>query len=70
MRKLTVTIKPNVLMKKMLSPIFESIESIDLKELMRVDFQKGKKIGVGEILVKKGVELTKEEFSGKFEISP
>ena len=43
MRKLTVTVKPNILMKKMLSPIFDKIESIELQELMRVDFQKGKK---------------------------
>ena len=54
-------------MKRMLKSIFENIESIELKELMRVDFVNGKKIGVGDILVKDGVDLTKLRVK-KFEI--
>lgn len=60
MRKLTVYVKPNLLMRKMMGPIFKDIESIELKELMKVDFDKGKKIGVGEIKVKPGHKLKKQ----------
>ena len=43
MRKLTVTVKPNFLMNKMLKHIFSKFESVELKELMKVDFLKEKK---------------------------
>ena len=68
MRKLTVTVIPNLLMKKMMAPIFKRIDSIELKELMRMDFSKGKKIGVGEITIKEDFDLTKEKFGKRMEI--
>ena len=67
MRKLTVTLRPNFLMKKMLGPIFKNIESIELKELMRMDFAKGKKLGVGEITLKAGIDILQIK-TKKFEI--
>jgi len=68
MRKLTVTVAPNFMMRKMMGPIFRDIERIELKELMKVDFEKGKKIGVGDIIVKDGVKLQRQTVARKMEI--
>jgi len=67
MRKLTATVMPNFVMRKMIAPIFKHVVSIELKELMRIDFAKGLKIGVADITVQPGYRLSKQKI-GRMEI--
>lgn len=68
MRKLTVTLKPNFIMKKAIGSIFKRIEYIEMQELMKMDFSSGIKLGVAKVLVKKGSVLKKGKMDRKLEI--
>lgn len=68
MRKLTVTIKPNIVTKKLFGSVFKNIHSIALKEILRIDFIKGQKMAVVDILVKDGVDFDNISFGKRAEI--
>jgi len=57
MRKLTVHIKPNALMRKNIAPVFKTLERIEGQELLKMDFKYGVKIAVADIFAKPGVEI-------------
>ena len=57
MRKATVKIKPNVLVKLGIKDILNKIQRMELEELLKLDYQKAMKVGIAKITMKKGYEL-------------
>ena len=46
MRKLILELEPNEMIRKVQKPMFEHIHSIELLEMLRKDYEEGKKIGL------------------------
>ena len=58
MRKITVDFKPNIELKNFLNKILtNNIESLELIELLKIDFKKGYKVFVAKITMKEGNTL-------------
>lgn len=58
MRKVIVDFKPNIELKKFLDQILSNtVESIELLELLKIDFERGYKLFVAKITMKEGYTL-------------
>ncbi len=69
MRKLIIEFTTDMLIRKVQGKMFESMESMELLELLRMDFQKGIKLGLMQITVKDGFVLEDVELPDNVEIS-
>jgi predicted DNA binding protein len=69
MRKLVIEFAPDMLIRKVHGKMFESMESMELLELLRIDFQKGIKLGLMQITVKDGFVLEDVELPDNVDIS-
>ncbi|UCE38353.1 MAG: helix-turn-helix domain-containing protein [Thermoplasmata archaeon] len=57
MRKLTLELEPNEMTRKVQKPIFEKIQSYEVLEVLRLDYEDGVTIGVMECNTKSGIPL-------------
>jgi predicted DNA binding protein len=69
MRKAIIEFAPDNMIKKLQGSMFESMESMELIELLRIDFEKGIKLGLMQITVKEGFALEDVELPENVEIS-
>jgi hypothetical protein len=69
MRKLIIEFTPDMVIRKFQGNMFESMESFELLELLRIDFEKGIKLGLMQIMVKDGFELEDVQLPENVEIS-
>jgi predicted DNA binding protein len=69
MRKLVIEFAPDMLIRKVQGKMFESMESMELLELLRIDYEKGIKLGLMQITVKEGFVLEDVELPDNMEIS-
>jgi predicted DNA binding protein len=69
MRKIVIEFSPDATIRKVQGNMFESMESMELIELLRLDFQKGIKLGLIQITVKDGFVLEDVEMPDNVEIS-
>ena len=63
MRKVTVELSLNPIMKEVGQPILGNIESLNVLEVLRIDFERGIKAFVAEIVSKEGYKI--EDFKGQ-----
>ncbi len=61
MRKLTVELIPSPALRKVQKPIFKHIESFELLEMLKFDFEMGTKIGLMRVKVKEGYSIKEVE---------
>ena len=57
MRKLILELEPNETIRKLQKPIFNSIHSYELLEMLRIDWEEGVKIGLMECHCKDGIPI-------------
>ncbi len=57
MRKVSVTIEPNEFIREGSKEIFQKVDTIELIEFLKMDFESGFKVALLKITPKKGVEL-------------
>jgi predicted DNA binding protein len=69
MRKLIIEFTPESFIRIYQGKMFESMESFELLELLKMDFQKGIKLGLMQITVKDGFVLEDVELPDNVEIS-
>jgi predicted DNA binding protein len=69
MRKIVIEFSPDSTIRKVQGNMFESMESIELLELLRIDFQKGIKLGLMQITVKDGFVLEDVDLPDNIELS-
>lgn len=69
MRKIVIEFAPDATIRKIQGNMFESMESMDLIELLRLDFEKGIKLGLLQITVKDGFVLEDVDLPDNVEIS-
>jgi predicted DNA binding protein len=69
MRKLVIEFAPDMLIRKLQGKMFESMESMELLELLRIDYEKGIKLGLMQITVKPGFVLEDVDLPDNVEIS-
>ncbi len=61
MRKLTVELIPSPALRKLQKPIFKHIESFELLEMLKFDFEMGTRIGLMKVKVKEGYSIKEVE---------
>ncbi|MEE9151481.1 MAG: helix-turn-helix domain-containing protein [Thermoplasmata archaeon] len=69
MRKIVIEFASDARIRKVQGNMFEFIESIELLELLRLDFQKGIKLGLMLITIKEGYVLEDVELPDNIEIA-
>jgi predicted DNA binding protein len=69
MRKIVIEFAPDAMIRKVQGKMFESMESMELLELLRLDFEKGIKLGLMQITVKDGFALEDVDLPDYVEIS-
>jgi predicted DNA binding protein len=57
MRKLILELEPNEIIKTVLIQLFEKLESIELLEMLRKDYEEGKKIGLMVLRLKEDIPI-------------
>lgn len=57
MRKAIIEIKPNKLARKLMGTLYEKIDHIEGKEILQMDFEKGVKLVIVDIVMKEGHRL-------------
>jgi hypothetical protein len=57
MRKLILEFNPNEMMKNAQKPIFENIHSVNVLEMLRIDYERGVKIGLMECKTKEDLSI-------------
>ena len=57
MRKLILELEPNETIRKLQKPVFNSIHSYELLEMLRIDWEEGVKIGLMECHCKDGIPI-------------
>jgi len=61
MRKLTLELIPSPALRKLQKPIFKHIESFELLEMLKFDFEMGTRIGLMKVKVKEGYSIKEVE---------
>ncbi len=69
MRKIVIELTPDTIIRKAQGNMFESMKSMELLELLRLDFEKGIKLGLMQITVKDGFVLEDVDLPDNVEIS-
>ncbi|MFW9881243.1 MAG: hypothetical protein ACFFG0_49900, partial [Candidatus Thorarchaeota archaeon] len=57
MRKLILELEPNEIIKTVLIQLFEKLESIELLETLKKDYEEGKKIGLMVLRLKEDIPI-------------
>ncbi|UCE80783.1 MAG: helix-turn-helix domain-containing protein [Methanobacteriota archaeon] len=68
MRKLIIKCRPHPIMIGEYQDLLENFESFELIELLKIDFEKGEKVGIVELMLKPGLKLEDIEFPESYEI--
>lgn len=68
MRKVVVEISPSEDMKRLLAPILQGIEELEMVDLLRLDLSRGVKIGVVRFKLKPGADFKDVAATGFFEV--
>ncbi len=68
MRKLILEIDPNERVRRIQRPIFEQMESYNVLEVLRIDFEEGVKIGLMECHTKGDIPIEDVQFPDMIEI--
>jgi predicted DNA binding protein len=68
MRKLTVEIEPNKATKDKLKTMFKEVQSYEVLEMLKMDFDEGSTVQLIECTLKEGVSIHDVKFMGKMEI--
>ena len=68
MRKLTVEIDPNEATKDKLKTMFKEVQSYEVLEMLKMDFDEGSTVQLIECTLKEGVSIHDIKFMGKMEI--
>lgn len=69
MRKMVIEFSPNAVVRQVQGNLFKSIQSMELVELLRLDFEKGIKLGLMQITTRDGIDLEDVELPDNVEIS-
>lgn len=57
MRKLILELNPNGMIRGLYKPIFETFHSLNILEMLRIDFEEGVKVGVMECITKENIPI-------------
>jgi hypothetical protein len=57
MRKLILELNPNEMIRGLYKPIFETFHSLNVLEMLRIDFEEGVKVGVMECITKENIPI-------------
>lgn len=57
MRKVTVKLKLNAFVKRAYGKLYDSVEKLELVELIKLDYSKGFKMGIAKLHLKKGLTI-------------
>lgn len=68
MRKIIIEVNPSLFPKMIYDELFETTDSIKILELLRVDFEKGVKLGIMEVIMKEGYSIENVKFPAFVEI--
>lgn len=68
MRKAIIEVKPNAVVRKMWGRIYESIERIEGREILKLDFEKKTKLVIGDIIMRSGHHLDEVKWPKGVEI--
>ncbi|UCE74952.1 MAG: helix-turn-helix domain-containing protein [Methanomassiliicoccales archaeon] len=68
MRKLILEIEPNENWAKLLSPIFEKIQSYEVLEIMKCAFEEGVRIHLAECVLKEAFSIHDVKYIGHYEM--
>ena len=68
MKKIIVKCRPRAGMIGPYQAVLDKLESFELLDLLKIDFERGEKIGLIEITLKEGLNLEDLDFPGNYEI--
>ena len=68
MKKMIIRCRPRTEMIGPYQGVLDKLESFELLDLLKIDFEKGEKIGLIEITLKEELKLDDLDFPGNYEI--